>query len=80
MSPAQFFASRLHMSMTGLGTNDSRLIRVTVMRCEIDLADVDINFGFNYGKTLNSYIKVIWFTLYIGKLKITFNCAGRHVR
>lgn len=49
---------RLHKSMAGLGTTDSQLIRLMVMRCEIDLADVSKLFEQIYGKTLVSFIQV----------------------
>lgn len=56
---AEFFASRLHKSMAGLGTNDTQLIRIIVTRCEIDLHDIKVAFENMYGKSLRSWIKVI---------------------
>lgn len=32
---ADYFASRLHKSMAGIGTNDKQLIRVIITRCEV---------------------------------------------
>lgn len=32
---AEYFASRLHKSMAGIGTNDKQLIRVIITRCEV---------------------------------------------
>lgn len=55
---ADFFASRLHKSMAGLGTNDNQLIRLIVTRCEIDLNDIKVAFEQKYGKSLRSWIKV----------------------
>lgn len=55
---AEFFASRLHKSMAGLGTNDNQLIRLIVTRCEIDLNDIKSAFEQKYGKSLRSWIKV----------------------
>lgn len=55
---AEFFASRLHKSMAGIGTNDQQLIRLIVTRCEIDLNDIKAAFERLYGKSLRSWIKV----------------------
>lgn len=55
---AEFFASRLHKSMSGIGTNDKQLIRLIVTRCEIDLNDIKSAFERLYGKSLRSWIKV----------------------
>lgn len=52
-----FFASRLHKSMAGIGTNDNQLIRLIVTRCEIDLEDIKIVYEKLYGKSLKSWIK-----------------------
>jgi len=54
---AEFFASRLHKSMAGIGTNDNQLIRLIVTRCEIDLNDIKAAFEQKYGKSLRSWIK-----------------------
>ncbi|XP_032594063.1 annexin B11 isoform X2 [Drosophila grimshawi] len=54
---ADYFASRLHKSMAGIGTNDKQLIRVIITRCEIDLADIKVAFERLYGKSLKSWIK-----------------------
>lgn len=54
---AEFFASRLHKSMAGIGTNDSQLIRLIVTRCEVDLNDIKVAFERMYGKSLRSWIK-----------------------
>lgn len=59
---AEFFASRLHKSMAGFGTNDQQLIRVVVTRCEVDLNDIKTAFARMYGKSLRSWIKVSIFT------------------
>ena len=57
--PAKFFAERLYKSMKGLGTDEDTLTRVIVSRCEIDLEHVKEAFQKAYGKTLDSFIKVI---------------------
>lgn len=55
---SEFFASRLHKSMAGIGTNDKQLIRLIVTRCEIDLNDIKVAFERLYGKSVRSWIKV----------------------
>ncbi|XP_062140575.1 annexin B11 isoform X2 [Drosophila sulfurigaster albostrigata] len=53
----EYFASRLHKSMAGIGTNDKQLIRVIITRSEIDLADIKVAYERLYGKSLKSWIK-----------------------
>ncbi|XP_033241443.1 annexin B11 isoform X1 [Drosophila pseudoobscura] len=54
---ADYFASRLHKAMAGIGTNDTQLIRVIITRCEIDMSDIKVAFERLYGKSLKSWIK-----------------------
>lgn len=56
---AEFFASRLHKSMAGIGTDDKQLIRSIVTRCEVDLNDIKAAYERLYGKSLRSWIKVM---------------------
>lgn len=53
----EYFASRLHKSMAGIGTSDDQLIRIIVVRSEIDLIDIKEAFERKYGKSLKSWIK-----------------------
>jgi annexin A7/11 len=46
--------------MAGLGTNDRQLIRILATRCEIDMVEIKLAFERIYGKTLKSFIKVIF--------------------
>lgn len=57
LNRSEFFARRLHNSMSGLGTNDRDLIRLVVTRCEIDMVDIKEEFQKKYGKPLKSFIK-----------------------
>ncbi|XP_017063702.1 annexin B11 isoform X1 [Drosophila eugracilis] len=54
---AEYFASRLHKAMAGIGTNDTQLIRVIITRSEIDMTDIKVAFERLYGKSLKSWIK-----------------------
>jgi len=44
--------------MKGLGTDDSRLIRLVVTRCEVDMGEIKIEFIHQYGKSLEDFISV----------------------
>lgn len=54
---AEFFAHQLYQSMDGLGTNDEKLIRLIVTRCEIDMVEVKAAFNRLFGKSLKDFIK-----------------------
>lgn len=56
-STTEYFATRLHKSMKGLGTADNTLIRIMVSRSEIDMMDIREAFRTKYEKSLYSMIK-----------------------
>lgn len=60
-NPAEYFASRLHQSMDGLGTNDEQLIRLVVLRSEIDMPDIKSAYLDKYGNSLEDAISVSYF-------------------
>lgn len=53
-----FFASRLNKSMKGLGTNDRQLIRLVVIRSEVDMVEIKKEYQSLYGESLAEAIKV----------------------
>jgi len=57
--PYDFWAKKLRDAMKGFGTDDNKLIRIVISRCEIDLANVIQVFGERYGdgKTLKNWIE-----------------------
>ncbi|KAG4400973.1 hypothetical protein AAZX31_07G162700 [Glycine max] len=55
--PAMYFAKILRKSMKGVGTDDSRLIRVIVTRTEIDMQFIKIAYYKKYGKPLTHAVK-----------------------
>jgi len=57
MDPITTFSEILFKSMKGLGTDDERLIRAVLSRCEIDLCTVKKRFEKLHQKTLDKAIK-----------------------
>lgn len=55
---AGFFAEQLYKSMKGLGTDDNRLIRLVVTRCEVDMGEIKNEFLRQYGKSLEDFVSV----------------------
>ena len=55
--PAAFFARRLRESVQGIGTNDSRLVRVIVSRCEVDMPRIKQAYQRLYGRDLVSDVR-----------------------
>jgi annexin A7/11 len=57
-NPAGYYARRLYESMAGAGTRDRALIRIIVLRSEIDMVQIKAEFQRKYKKTLESFIRV----------------------
>lgn len=55
---AAFFAEQLYKSMKGLGTDDSRLIRLVVTRSEVDMGEIKEAFKEEYNESLEDFISV----------------------
>ncbi|XP_061354290.1 annexin D5-like [Gastrolobium bilobum] len=56
-NPAMYFAKILRKSMKGVGTDDSRLIRVIVTRTEIDMQHIKAAYYSRYGKPLTHAVR-----------------------
>ncbi|KAI4313647.1 hypothetical protein L6164_026606 [Bauhinia variegata] len=56
-NPPLYFARILRKSMKGIGTDDSRLLRVIVTRAEIDMYHIKTVYFKKYGKTLKDAVK-----------------------
>ena len=52
LDPAGYFAKRIREAVKGLGTNDSKLVRVIVSRSEIDLGRIKQAYQTMYGRDL----------------------------
>ena len=53
-----FFAKCVHDAIAGMGTNDRKLVRIIVTRCEIDMGEIKQNYLMQYGTTVADDIKV----------------------
>ncbi|WOG97087.1 hypothetical protein DCAR_0416426 [Daucus carota subsp. sativus] len=56
-NPYKYFAKVLNKAMKGLGTDDTKLIRVIVTRTEIDMQYIKAEYLKKYGKTLNDEVQ-----------------------
>jgi len=57
MDPITYYSEVLFHSMKGIGTNDARLIRTILSRCEVDLGTVKVRFQKLHQKSLDKAIK-----------------------
>ena len=47
-----YYAKRLREALQGIGTNDSRLVRIIVSRCEVDMPAIKMAYQKIYGREL----------------------------
>ena len=57
ISPSEYFSSRIHEAVDGLGTNEKILTRILVTRAEIDLLKIKQYYKVLYGKDMIEDIK-----------------------
>ena len=57
INPPSYFAERIHDSLKGIGTNDTKLIRNIVSRCEIDMPQIKQCYRSMYGRELLSDVR-----------------------
>ena len=57
LSPSEYFATRVHDALKGLGTKDTLLIRILVSRDEIDMPQIKQYYKQLYGKDMVEAIK-----------------------
>lgn len=62
---AGFFAEQLYKSMKGIGTDDNRLIRLVVTRCEVDMGEIKNDFVRRYRESLEDFISVSYIKINI---------------
>ena len=56
-SPSEFFAIQIHNSIVGLGTSDSKLIRITISRADIDMKKIKKYYKKIYNKDMIEEVK-----------------------
>ena len=57
LSPSEYFATRVHDAVKGLGTKDHLLIRVLVSRSEIDMPQIKQFYRQLFGKDMYEDVK-----------------------
>lgn len=57
ISPSEYFASRIHEAVDGIGTNEKMLTRILVTRAEIDLMKIKKYYKMLYDKDMVEDIK-----------------------
>jgi hypothetical protein len=57
-NPCSYYAQRLHESMVSVGTRDKTLIRIIVLRSEIDLGTIKQEYSRQFRSTLENSIRV----------------------
>lgn len=57
LDPSGYFAKRIREAVQGIGTNDSKLVRVIVSRCEVDMPNIKMAYRQLYGRDIVADIR-----------------------
>ena len=57
LNPSEYFATRVHHAVAGMGTNDKMLIRVLISRDEIDMPQIKAEYQRLYGRNMMGDIR-----------------------
>ena len=57
LNPSEYFATRVHSAVSGLGTNDKKLMRVLISRDEIDMPQIKAEYRRLYGRDMMGDIR-----------------------
>ena len=57
ISPSEYFATRIHSAVEGIGSNEKLLTRILVTRAELDLMKIKQYYPILYGKEMIEDIK-----------------------
>ena len=57
LNPSEYFATRIHSAVSGLGTNDKKLMRVLISRDEIDMPQIKAEYRRLYGRDMMGDIR-----------------------
>ena len=57
LNQSEYFATRIHSAVSGLGTNDKKLMRVLISRDEIDMPQIKAEYRRLYGRDMMGDIR-----------------------
>ena len=57
LNPSEYFATRVHSAVSGLGTNDKKLMRVLISRDEVDMPQIKAEYQRLYGRDMMGDIR-----------------------
>ena len=57
LNPSEYFATRVHSAVSGLGTNDKKLMRILISRDEVDMPQIKAEYQRLYGRDMMGDIR-----------------------